>query len=135
MSESYKCVICGKIVSHPCAITCSEECRKIHQKKYAPKSEFKGKLPSGTVGAIQEMRIAIDFLSNGYYAFRSLTPNSPFDIVAFKDKKILKVEVTTGYVSKTGKIQHPKSAGHKGDVLAIVLNTKKIVYIPELKNL
>lgn len=92
-------------------------------------------LPSSTVGALSEMRVIADLLSKGYYVYRSVSPNSPCDIVIVKGDTIFKVEISTTIKSmKTGKLLIPKKlASYKYDIMALVTNNgEAIEYWPPL---
>lgn len=53
-------------------------------------------LPTGTVGALAELRIATDLMCRGYNVFRALSPSCYCDLLASKNEHILHVEARTG---------------------------------------
>lgn len=48
-----------------------------------------------TCGAASELRACAVLLDSGYSVFRSESPNAPFDLVAYQDGQLLRVEVKT----------------------------------------
>lgn len=93
------------------------------------------KNPSGTTGAIAELIVCADLLKRGFEVFRSVSPSCSCDLAIMKDKKLVRVEVTTGYVTAGGKITHPKQPQHfhKFDLLAVYVTALGTVnYVPPL---
>lgn len=92
-------------------------------------------IPTGTSGAIKEYLVIIDLLSKGFEVFRASSPSCSCDLVASKDAITLRVEVKTAKHSNLNR-QHFKfdnviqSTRH--DVIAGVLSSGKIVYVPAL---
>jgi hypothetical protein len=72
-------------------------------------------ISKGTVGAINEIRIAVNLMTLGWSVFRSLSPNGPTDLIAVKGRTVLKVQCKS---SLNGQFQNLRS-GHN-DLLAIV---------------
>lgn len=103
---------------------CTRGCQaKQEQEKYA--SGYPA-LPTGSLGAVSELEVAKDLVLRGYYVFRSLTPNSPCDLVAIKGGVLYKIEVKTAvHDSKV------KDSLGKYDILARV-HQGKIIYIPDM---
>jgi len=115
------------------AVFCSKNCKNRHYSLQAPASQsLRGKVASGTVGAVQELRVSVDLLLRGYEVFRALSPSSSCDLAATKDGKFLKIEVTTGYISVSGKVLAPKKLDREFDVLAVVMHDGCIVYDPDI---
>ena len=113
------CEVCGKEFQGQIHYkTCSEECRKERYRKrfgrYADTS-----ISSGTVGAISEIMISADLMKKGYAVFRALSPACFCDVIAIKDKKILRVEIRTGYMAKNGKIFFPRNTHGEIDIFGI----------------
>lgn len=104
-------------------------CLKCRDKHYGINSEFKG-IPTGTIGAIQELRVSVDLLGKGYEVFRALSPSCSCDLLVCKNGKEFRIEVTTGYTMPNNKILHPKKEV-EGIVLAVVANGK-IYYSPQI---
>ena len=110
-------------------IYCSLKCRNRFN---GHKSEFSG-IPTGTVGAIQELKVSSDLLSKGYEVFRALSPSCSCDLLILKDGKLKRIEVRTAYKTKNGEFYYPDSklrARLKADILALVVNGE-IKYEPE----
>lgn len=109
---------------------CSRQCQSL---AYRKKIGIKGAgLPTGTTGAIGELKVAIDLLSRGYEVFRAVTPNCSCDLAILKNGRLLRIEVRTAYLNNlTGKIAHniPKSGRY--DIYAAVL-PDRIIYEPDL---
>lgn len=112
------------------AAYCSTKCRTRH---YNFRVGMKGLgLPTGTTGAISELRVAADLLLKGYEVFRAMSANCSCDLAILRNNQLLRVEVSTGYINGiTGKLQKNKpDISEKFDLLAIVVNDK-IIYMPE----
>lgn len=45
------------------------------------------------IGAINELRASSHLMAAGYYVYRCLAPHAPFDLVAYRDGRCLRVEV------------------------------------------
>lgn len=87
-------------------------------------------LSKGTVGAIQELKVAVDLLSKGYEVFRAESPACSCDLVVLKNNKVYRVEVRTGYRNRHGTLLYSKDR-IKADYTAVVV-LDEIVYIPSL---
>lgn len=116
---------------------CSADCRRTVQvNPYT--SPYTGglKLPTGTSGAISELRVCCDLLAHGFEVFRAVSPSCSCDLAILRDGRLLRIEVRTGYVHKfSGKqsTNRPKTTG-KFDLLAIAY-AEKVVYEPSLDTL
>jgi hypothetical protein len=88
-------------------------------------------LSSGTTGAIHEYLVTVDLLKKGYHVFRATSPSCECDLAILKDKVLSRVEVTTGNRTTTGKLYYPRHPSHLYDILAIVVNSEGIIYVPE----
>ena len=90
-------------------------------------------LPTSTVGSISELLVISDLLRSGWYVYRSVTPNSPCDLVASRNEKTVSIEVKTGYRLR-GKIINPLiRKTQKFDILAtVLLSDSTIIYKPPL---
>lgn len=86
-------------------------------------------LASGTVGAISEMRAAIDLMGQGFEVFRALSPSCSCDLAVLKNGAVVRVEVRTGLVLTDGSLTAYLRANEAGraDVLAVV-GTDRISY-------
>jgi len=105
--------------------TCSQDCRNKRNIFLTGRSSNKS-IPTGTVGAISEMSVAMFLMDKGYAVFRALSPACICDLVVIKDEKILRLEVRTGYEDEKGKITFPSSDKDKGrqDFFAINIRSK-----------
>lgn len=127
-SFSNNCKVCSVgFVGRNNQIYCSKICQ---EKIYKYQSEFKN-IPTGTVGAIQELRVGIDLLGRGYEVFRALSPSCSCDLLAKKDGNEITIEVRTGYLRHNGKLTYP-NIGIRASVLAVVLPGGEIVYNPKI---
>jgi hypothetical protein len=131
-----ECVLCGiKLLTRKTRQKyCSEACRRAHKNKmWNGINQTDLKLSCGTTGAIAELLVASDLLSNGYEVFRALSPSCSCDLAILKDGQLLRVEVTTAYLLPSGKLQAPKKPQEKSDIVAYVIKkTKEVVYEPAL---
>lgn len=128
------CVFCGGSIpkerQERHSKFCGNLCRDREYKKryYHYKSSH---MPTGTVGAISELKVVVDLLSKGYEVFRSLSPNCSCDLAILQNHKLFRVEVKTSYITDSGSFPHSKGKSKNYDILAIVADTK-IVYQPSL---
>lgn len=89
-------------------------------------------LPTGTTGAIGELRVAVDLMQRGFEVFRAISPSCSCDLAVLHAGGLLRIEVRTGYKNKsTGKIvtNTPRNPD-RYDVHAIVVGDS-VTYIPE----
>ncbi len=111
---------------------CSRNCRSAAVcavNGYVSLGKAKG-IPSGTVGAIGELRVSVDLMQRGYEVFRALSPHCSCDLAVMKAGNLVRIEVRSGYRTLKGQIRvsNPK---HRADVLAIAL-INEIIYDPPL---
>jgi len=110
---------------------CSPKCARIsYIKMYAGNNPIKG-ISAGTVGAVNELVVSIDLLRKGFAVFRAISPCCPVDLAVLIDGKLIKIEVTTGYVTPKGKLVFPRHHGGH-DVMAVVVGESEIHYLPPL---
>jgi hypothetical protein len=125
----------SKINGHFCSARCSYAFSSKHTRESA-KSQF-GTSP-GTSGAMSELAVSVDLLQKGYEVFRSISPNSRCDLIAWKNSTLLKIEVRTASLNlKTKKVSYTKyKVEHPAfDHYAIVLwgnGISQISYEPTL---
>jgi hypothetical protein len=98
-------------------------------------SEYVGFSKSST-GTLNELLTCADLIKRGWHTFRSVTPDSPCDLVAVKGEAVVRVEVKTAreYTKPSGEryVVYPKpSATQRYDVLATVLDGV-VTYMPTL---
>ena len=130
-SVKKECLICKReFVTDPYRGKkyCSQVCRLIKFKRLTPSDS---KVNTGTVGAISELKVSADLMSKGYCIFRALSPMSSCDLLALKNKKTYRVEVTTGYYSNGGTLYFDRHKKDNFDIIAVVHSTG-IVYKPSL---
>jgi hypothetical protein len=109
---------------------CSRKCSKARYRENNSWQKSSYNLPTGTVGAIAELKVAADLLQRGYEVFRSVSQSCSCDLAIIKSGKLTRVEVKTGYENPdTGTRSYPKN--HRADILAVSFPSG-IVYMPEL---
>jgi hypothetical protein len=123
------CPTCGTEfeTTNPRKQYCTPLCRPSIQRTNAFYKDIKIALPSGTVGACGELLAAHDLLLRGFFVFRSMTPNSPVDLLILNAQDIYTVEVKTGYKRANGTMtctSHP----HDCDILAICDQHKRTIH-------
>lgn len=122
-------------------IFCSKKCSNgnrisIKCGKQISYNNYKKDLPPSTIGSIHEIIICADLMTNGYYVFRSMSPNSPCDIIAMRNGITYKIEVTTGYMLGNGKFSFvEKGKNYDYDIIAIVSHDGSFVYIKKDVNI
>ncbi len=137
------CKICGDLFAingNSCKRRYCEACRiKIKTKKSTiTEKKYERKLPTGSLGTLSELLVAIDLINRGFYVFRSITPNSPCDLIAEKDGQIVKLEVRTGNRSKMypAKIYYatpiPKYCNRIDSLVTVIPEESLVIYEPEL---
>ena len=92
------------------------------------------KIPVASIGAISELTVASDLMIKGYSVFRSLSPSAPCDLICFKSdtpSRVLKIEVRSAKLNKSGGLQYGPPSPGRYDILALCLPDGKITYIPE----
>jgi hypothetical protein len=122
------CEVCHKSYKtiFPQQKTCSQTCRLVKAKIHYVKVPYN--LPTGTIGAISELRVAADLLAKGYEVFRALSPSCSCDLAILQKGKLLRVEVRTGNC-QSGRVYCRDSNNEKHDVFAVVNNiTGEIIY-------
>lgn len=130
------CRVCGASfrTSYTNQKSCSLKCRLEFER--APYVQPYSNIPTGTVGAIGELRVCCDLLAKGFEVFRAVSQACSCDLIISKGGTIKKVEVRTGYVSNfTGKRYANRSgSSNRRDVIAICY-PDSIIYEPELQPL
>jgi predicted nucleic acid-binding Zn ribbon protein len=125
-NPKFTCAICGKVSQGRTGQKyCSKECRmKVATQPLWP---F---LSTGTVGAINELKVACDLFTKGYEVFRALSPSCSCDLIALKNGVASKIEVRTATKYKT--TINASNYNFRGDYLVKVLKNR-IIYEPELE--
>lgn len=133
--ESQDCAVCGNAILGPRlrngAKTCSTACHQKRVYRFGSPLHQKG-ISTGTIGAVSELLVAADLMSKGYEVFRALSPASSCDLAILKNGALLRVEVRTMTLTRTGKLTCDRS--HRADILAapVVNDGNRIVYEPSL---
>jgi len=128
-----KCPVCGYIfLGKQKQIYCSIKCRTdkiLKDNQVGPEFRI---LTNGTKGALNEFIVIVDLLKKGYEVFRAVSQDSSCDLAILKDKKLLRVEVTSAWTSAGGKIIRSKKkiTSGKNDILATIYHGDKIDYFP-----
>ena len=134
MSEDKRCLECGRLISpsrsHYCRIKyCSKQCKA----KYYVKDIGNVKIVDDhtQMGRYSELLVCCDLIKKGWFIFLNTSPSSPFDIVAYKNKYLLKVEVKTGFInSATGTLTYAQPRNKEYQALAVyVKNNDKVQYL------
>ncbi len=113
---------------HPQRLSCSTVCAKRYEAERTGRIGFADGLPTGTVGALSEMLSSIDLMRRGYSVFRALSPSCFCDLVACKNGEILRVECRTGYKSKSGKLNFPRTIHESADVFSVYVHVEQKIY-------
>jgi PD-(D/E)XK endonuclease len=88
-------------------------------------------LPPSTVGTMAELATCNNLLGDGYSVYRSITPNSPFDLVAYRDGKVRLIEVRTGFLSPSSEVAFKKYVHEGASEYAVHLRDQDtIIYLP-----
>jgi len=118
--ERAVCPFCNKEFNPTKAVQvyCSAKCRSLNQ--YSSDGRLTNGIAPGTTGAIHELFVCADLLLRRFSVFRSVSPNSTCDILILHGESCFRIEVTTGYKLKSGKIFHPGKDSEKHDFLAVV---------------
>lgn len=112
---------------------CGRRCRFSAYRKNRITCE-KSTLSSGAIGTISELIVCSDLLQMGFYVFRSVTPNSPCDLIALIGGNAIQIEVKTSvYNLKTKKFYYnSKSKNFKKYNHLASVNGKSVFYGPPL---
>jgi predicted AAA+ superfamily ATPase len=119
-----------KLLKRPNRKFCQVSCRKDFYKKSISNPEVMG-LNTSKIGQIHEMLVCIDLLKKKFEVFRQVGSNAN-DLVACKNNKIFRIEVTTGCRLPSGKLIFPPKVEDKFDVLAVV-ERESINYFPPIE--
>jgi hypothetical protein len=107
---------------------CSPKCSSAaYNDENGPRSNYPG-IATSTVGAIGELRVAVDLLSKKYEVFRSISSACSCDLAILKNGKLLRIEVRTAYRTKNGTIICDRKDA-RADHVALVL-PNEIIYEP-----
>lgn len=129
------CVVCGNplnLLSPAHAKYCSDKCRKeVAQKKFRAQGGLShAEMPSATTGAIHELIICVELMRKKFHVFRAQSPACPCDLIAMKEDKIYRIEVTTGTKTTLSSYSYPKKGPrYQFDFMAIVFHSAEIVWV------
>lgn len=84
---------------------------------------------SGKTGTLSEYKVALDLMKRGYDLFKPVTMNYSCDLLALKNDKFSRIEVTTGHKTALGKVSYSKHNPDNYDVLVVVVG-EELFYIP-----
>ena len=137
-TKAKPCMKCGELIPKTrraatkwCSDKCSNSAREEEIDKHFGITRIRG-LSSGSVGAVGEMRVAIDLLVKGYEVFRSISPNSSCDLIVCKNGDVYRIEVRTGRPNLNGELVCTRKGLLEGDVLATIDHSGRIIYKPAL---
>lgn len=119
-------------------LTCSFECRKRRNAQLAGRAVREDySVPSGSIGAMSEMFVSAELLRRGYAVFRSLSPSCFCDLIVYKDKQPLTMEVRTGYLNiHTKKLFFPSKPNGDVDLWGVYeRNTGRVHFLDKNKSL
>lgn len=71
-------------------------------------------------GAAAELAVTLEYLANGYSIYRSVSSVGPFDLLAYKDGEVLRIEVKSLTFGEGGKPSFGYPRHDEYDVLALV---------------
>ena len=131
MKKNKRCLLCGDKISvekqRRHAKYCSSVCsRKVHDVSL----RYAEGMNSGTVGAIGELTVCADLLKKGYEVFRSVASTCSCDVLAMKNGKVLRIEITRGVVKKeTNCVYYARHNPDNYDVIAVWFKNGTISYI------
>ena len=114
------------------ATSCSKTCSNLIQKNKCSSFCYPDTVKTGTVGAIHELVVSIDLMKRGLPVFRALSSACACDLGVLCNGRLLRFEVTTGYIGCKGSLSYPKHKKQNFDVIAVV-SPGGITYLPALE--
>ena len=128
----FRCINCNKAVRGYtlrrkfCSALCEREYTAMKQREHIDYPE-ELHVSKSALGAASELDVCSDLLRRGYEVFRSVNSSCSCDLIAMKDKKILRIEVKTGWRHKqSGKLIYPKPSSHNYDMFALAFLVRGI---------
>ncbi|MHB8483702.1 MAG: group I intron-associated PD-(D/E)XK endonuclease [Nitrospiria bacterium] len=119
-----------------CSAECSTKAKTIRDTANRQKFNLGARLglSSGKIGKISELVVAIDLLKKGWNVHTAFEDTHPFDILAIKGNRTMRIEVKSGRILPSGLKVYAmkKGQGGKHDILAIVTNLNDIEYHPDI---
>lgn len=89
------------------------------------------RLPTHFIGGSSELIAAAHLLRKGIPVFRSLTYTASFDLVAYIDGSLVRIEVKSARLQKNGRLSFPPAKQDMYDVLALVDQKGNVIYRPK----
>jgi len=111
---------------------CNSRCKSLfHRKQKVKTMPPKPSHSNVTTGAISELIVSADLLKRGLSVFRALSPSCTCDLIVLQRDQAIKIEVTTGTLTKHG-FNYPPKDRSKSDVVAVVMKSDgSIRYLPD----
>lgn len=114
------------------ALFCSPRCASTANRGKNPGDQHDART-TNHAGAASELLVASELLRAGWDVFRSVSPSARVDLLAEKDEGILRVEVTSGFLTPRGKLQHPPKAPMLGCWLAVCVSGSAVRWFKEIE--
>lgn len=134
MTNNRMCKGCSNIIEisedrRKSRVYCSDGCRdSVCRPKRAHDLESLSKNARGSWG---EIVVIADLIRKGYYVFKSVMSNCPCDVIAMKNNRLYRVEITLAKRVPDGVRFYAKHNSKNYDILALVYETSDIEYIEE----
>lgn len=112
---------------------CTNDCSSANTRELFAVNNPRIPVPTGTVGAISEMRVAVDLFTRGFSVFRALSPACGCDLIAMRGDAVFRVEVKTAYIGLRGVRCAPKARNDCFDIMAYAYKSGLVEYDPPLK--
>jgi hypothetical protein len=87
-------------------------------------------ISTGSIGAMAEMYVCAEMLSQKYQVFRAVSSHAFCDVIALKQDESLFLEVRTGYRGKNGTLTFPRKIHNK-----IIAPTHYAVFVVQTKEI
>lgn len=138
------CLNCDKILPvddrRPRKFCCRRCAGAASYKRQYPKNTplvdtLGNRLSSVTVGTIGELKVILDLMNKGYHVYRNVCHSSFCDLAVVIGLKFLRIEVTTGNFSASGKLMYATHNPDRYDHLAVAMKSGEIFYFPDLPKL
>lgn len=112
---------------------CTSECSRVYNRKRYAEHSTTLDLPTGTVGALAELVVAVDLMERGYDVFRALSQACGADLAVIAHGRLYRVEVRSGRrtLAGDGSVTYARPPRDDGrlDVYGVVLpKPREILY-------
>ena len=114
-----------------CGPVCVRAARRRNYIDWNLRQDPSAHLPTGTVGTVGELMIALDLLRKGYAVFRALSPAASCDLAVLANGQLVRVEVATAHYNASGSPIIPRKDNKKFDVLGLAMIDGTVTYIPK----